>query len=376
MATAALTAQIEAQRISYTKKRHQTAVIKSLGLVGVPYLALITPFGAAVREAALYVAGRNFLPALMFEFLLLVTPITCAFWVSEWLQHRLDMQFGISVQSARSLIADIAKRTLLRTGLWWGAFCIVYGASLLFSADWWLAAGLALGLVTVGYIVIFPALVLPHFIKMSPLSDDELCARIQALCDRAGVKVHRFCQLHMSAQSKRSNLAIAGLGSSRALLITDTALQECSKEELEALVAHELGHVWHHHMEKRAITLACLNIASCWIASHTLSLFDVSLRDMGSFPAVWVALMTANLVGLFLILRIWRRNEFAADDFAFRLMQDTTPFVTGLAKLSEKNLIHVTEENQHRFAHPATEERIRRAKRFMSTSRAAATAAC
>ena len=172
--------------------------------------------------------------------------------------------------------------------------------------------------------------------------------------------------LKISEKFNLSNMAIAGIGKRRALILTDTIVCECSAPELEALLAHELGHVCHHDVEKRAAGLACVSLISCWVATYVLGWFGASLANIDSLPVLCGSLLFSYSIGILVLARLWRDNEFRADEFAFRLIGDTAPFISALKRISEKNLIQVTRKNQHRFAHPATDERIRRAQAFGS----------
>jgi STE24 endopeptidase len=279
------------------------------------------------------------------------------------LRYRLDLKYDLSVQTPKSFLRDLIKGTGLRLGFWIGAFSWICISYWLTREHWWMLCGFISAVSWAFYLCVFPSTVLPLFFKLDPL-DKAIEERICSLAARAGVRLRNVYKINLSAKSRRSNLAVAGLGTRRTLLITDTVIESCSAPELEALVAHELGHIKHRHMEKRVMCLMLLSVCSCWAASQILELMRVSIGQPGSFSSACLAMTFPLVVGLFLIMKLWRKNELTADDFAFRLIGDTGPFVSGLSRLSDRNLVLVTKHNQHSFAHPATDERIRRAKAF------------
>jgi len=157
------------------------------------------------------------------------------------LQHR----YGLSTQRARGWLSDWVKGSLL------GAVFFVLGMEgyyLLLAAfpnDWWwmLAIGLSLVALLLSYVA--PVVLLPIFYRCSPLEDEELVGRIERLARRCGARVSRVCAINLSKRTTAANAALAGMGRTRQVLLGDTMLRQFSHDEVETVVAHELGHHVH-----------------------------------------------------------------------------------------------------------------------------------
>ena len=350
----------------YTRKRQKIAVLKgiSVGLGLFPFMGGVS--ADYIRRAALSIGHNFFTLAVLVEFFIMAAPIFLCLLVADWLQYRINLRYGISVQKPLSAAADMLRRAAIRIGILIAAVLLVYGSYALLNSRWWIGAGVGLGALWMAYIYIFPHIILPLFFKLEPVMESSLLTAIHCLTARAGVSIEHVFNLKISEKFNLSNMAIGGIGKRRMLILTDTILRECSAEELEALLAHELGHVCNHDVEKRAAGLAMLSLISCWIGAITLASLNISLANLDSLPAVCGSLLFPYCFGVLLLARLWRKHEFRADEFAFKLIGDTTPFVSALKRISEKNLIQVTRKNQHRFSHPATQERIRRAQAFCS----------
>jgi STE24 endopeptidase len=350
----------------YTRKRHNIAVLKGIG-VGLGLFPFMEGISADyIRRFALAASHSLFTLAIVVEFVIISAPIFLCLLIADWLQYRINLRYGISVQKPLSAVTDMLRRVALRMGMFTATILLIYGSYELLNSWWWMGAGIGLGALWTTYIYIFPTVILPLFFKLEPVTGGSLRSVIHSLTVRAGVTIEQVFSLKISEKFNLSNMAIGGIGKHRMLILTDTILRDCSPPELEALVAHELGHVRNHDVEKRAAGLAALSLISCWVAALTLRSLHISLGNLDSLPALCGALLIPYCLGVLVLARLWRNNEFRADEFAFRLIGDTAPFVTALKRISEKNLIQVTPKNQHRFSHPATQERIRRAQAFSS----------
>src|SRR5207244_7100188 len=120
---------------------------------------------------------------------------------------------------------------------------------------------------------LLPIVILPLFYKVTPLEDQSLLERLRSLAAGTGLNVEGIYRLHLSAETKKANAALAGLGKSRRVLLGDTLLEQFSPEEIEVVFAHEVGHHVHRHLLKMIVVSVILSIAG-------FGLVDVALRAL------------------------------------------------------------------------------------------------
>jgi STE24 endopeptidase len=198
----------------------------------------------------------------------------------------------------------------------------------------------------VGFTVVlaraFPTLLLPLFYKTTPLDDASLVERLRQLCARVGLPVLGVYRFDLGAETRKANAALAGMGRTRRVLLADTLLAQFTPEEIEGVLAHELGHHRYHHILK----LLGLSAAGCWIAlTLTQQLAPVAvaalglqgLADPAGMPMLALWLMLLNVAGLPLQQGISRAFEWQCDRFAIA-MTDPRAFAAALRRLAVLNL--------------------------------------
>ncbi|MFI5106092.1 MAG: M48 family metalloprotease, partial [Terriglobales bacterium] len=163
---------------------------------------------------------------------------------------RLEHRFNLSNERLSSWIKDEVKGWVL--GLVLATFLaeIVYSLIRTSPPYWWVFAWLIFMALFVFFAQIAPVALFPLFYKFAPLQNDELKERLVRLGERAGTRVRGVYEWKLSEKSKKANAALTGLGSTRRIILADTLLQNYSNDEIEAVLAHELGHHVHGHMLK------------------------------------------------------------------------------------------------------------------------------
>ena len=280
----------------------------------------------------------------------------------------LEHQYHLSNQKVRSWIWDEAKGWLV--GLVIGAILVelVYFTIRFSPERWWLIAWAVFLVLFVIFAQIAPVVLFPLFYKFKPLENDDLKARLVRLSERAGTRVRGVYEWKLSEKSKKANAALTGLGSTRRIILADTLLENYTPDEIEAILAHELGHHVHKHIFKSIVMQAGITLAGFWIAAEVLhyavdhmAMFDGRLDDFANFPLL--ALVSAVLSFLLMpaMNAYSRYNERQADRYAWNSIPGIGPFVTSMNKLAEQNL---AERNPSRFvewffhSHPAISKRI------------------
>ncbi len=257
--------------------------------------------------------------------------------------HHLEHRFGLSTQTFLRWVGRQLKMGAVGLVIF---LLLLEGLYAILRADphtWWLWATLG----WVGFSVVLarvtPTLLVPLFYQCRPLADRALAERLMALVQRAGLSAMDAFAIDFSRETKKANAALVGMGATRRILVTDTMLGAYSHEEIEAVLAHELGHHRHHHITQllgiSAVTsLAGLLAMHWWLPRQLASRGIDGLADVAGFPvlAFWLTLLGVLLMPLQNAFS--RRLERQADRFSLELTRRPQPFISMMRKLGEQNL--------------------------------------
>lgn len=293
----------------------------------------------------------------------------------------LPHRFGLSTQDIRGWLTDLVKSfgvsILLGVPLLVGLYALIR----VFPETWWLWAVIAYTVVGTVLTMLTPVLLLPLFYKLEPLGEayHELVERLLMLADRASATAQGVYTIDMSRRTRAANAALVGMGKTRRILLGDTLIDSFTTDEIESVLAHELGHHVHRDIPLSILFQSCLNLIVFFVGAKTLEWIASSLGIPFVYnPALLPALVLVFSVVGFLTMPIgnafsrWR--ETMADDFALRMTQNPSAFVNAMTRLANQNLAEASPERWIVFllhSHPPLEDRIARAKRFTARSTAA-----
>jgi STE24 endopeptidase len=305
---------------------------------------LLLGWSSVVRDWAYRAAFQNYAFAVLFYVLILMVLAKLLSFGLDYFGYRLEQRYQLSNQRIRAWLWDEAKGFLV--GFVFAAIIaeLLYLTIRHFPEYWWLVAwALFMGLFVV-IAQLAPLVLFPIFYKFEPLDDESLKQRLVQLGEKAGTRVRGIYKWHLSEKSKKANAALTGLGATRRIILADTLLDNYSQDEIEAVLAHELGHHVHWHILKSILVQAGITLAGFWIANFVLHLaierwhmFD-TLSDFANLPML-VLLSTVLSVVLMPVLNAYSRfNERQADRYAFQSIRSTEPFITSMNKLALQNL--------------------------------------
>jgi len=270
-----------------------------LGL-GLLVVLLATGWTSSLRDLAYRAAFQNYNLAVFYYVagLLLIGKIL-GFGLDYYGFH-IEHKFELSNLKVRAWLWDEAKGFVLGVVLAGLAAELLYFIIRQSPELWWLVAWAAFLALFVLMAQLAPVILFPIFYKFEPLQDEDLKARLVRLGERSGTKVRGVYKWKLSEKSKKANAALTGLGSTRRIILADTLLDNYSPEEIEAVLAHELGHQVHKHILKSIAVQAVLTFIVFWAANWTLHfaadrfhLFE-SLSDFANLPLL--ALVSTILV--------------------------------------------------------------------------------
>jgi len=286
----------------------------------------------------------------------------------------LEQRYGLSRQTLSAWLVDHAKGAALSMLLAVAGVLLIYATILHASDWWWLAAGGAFAAVIVCLANLAPVVVLPLFFTFKPLHSESLRERLESLASRAGTRIVGVYEWALGTRTRKANAALAGLGHTRRILVSDTMLEQYSDDEIEVVLAHELGHHVHHDIW-RAIALESLVVVlGFFAADRALSAFGPVLglrgrEDAAGLPLIVAAAAAVSLVLMPIGLALSRRHERRADRFALDLTGNPAAFLTAMRRLGAQNM---AEEHPSRFtqwlfySHPPLEERLAAARAWRS----------
>jgi STE24 endopeptidase len=288
---------------------------------------------------------------------------------SLWSTFRVEARFGFNRTTPALYVGDLAKSLLL--GLLLGA-PLVLGALLLMDRGgkwWWLYAWAGWTVFTVALTWAFPRFIAPLFNKFSPLSDEALKARVEQLLDRCGFASKGVFVMDGSRRSAHGNAYFTGVGRNKRIVFFDTLLERLGVTEVEAVLAHELGHFRLKHVRQRLVLSLAMSLAAfaliAWLAAQPGFYTALGVPVASSHGALLLAMMAAPAFTYFVTpIGAWwsRKHEFEADDFAAK-HSDATALADALVKLYRSNASTLTPDRIHSAfydSHPPALVRIAR----------------
>ncbi len=284
----------------------------------------------------------------------------------------LPHRYGISVMSFKAWLADLGKEFVLGLVLEAAVISLIYALLAFQPAWWWLWVGLVLFFFSVVMANLAPVLIFPLFYKFTPLPDGELKQRLLALAERANTRVRGVFTMQMSRRTTAANAALMGLGNTRRIVIGDTMVDRYTPDEIEVVLAHELGHHVHHDIWKLIISQAVLTFGGLYVANLLLHLvvaqrYYLSLTDPANMPFLFLLMGLFGLVVMPLGNSYSRAIEYQADEYALQATHKVEAFKSAMTRLANQNLAEVeppaiVELLFH--SHPSIRKRLKHADAF------------
>jgi len=286
----------------------------------------------------------------------------------EWYaQFRLEERFGFNTTTQKLWWMDRLKGLLLGIALGYPLLVLVLKLVEWMGSWWWLWAWGALLGFQLLLLVLAPVLILPLFNKFTPLPEGSLRERLLKLAERTRFRARSIQVMDGSKRSRHSNAFFTGFGGFRKIVLFDTLIQQLAELELEAVLAHEIGHFKKKHIPKTLLASAVGSLAGFWLIS-LLAKQDWFYRSFGFEPGSIVpalllfGLLSGVVTFWFSPVAHWwsRRYEYQADAFAAEVMNEPRSLIGALRKLNEKNLSNLTPHPLYSgfyYSHPTLLER-------------------
>ncbi len=327
------------------------------------------------RELEIYLSNYLSNPYAIFLAYLLIIGLVgsiFSFPVSYYSGYYLEHKYNLSNQTFWKWILENLKGLLVSLVIGIPILLTFYFFLNYFGSIWWLPFAIIMFFFSVVLSQIFPIIILPIFYKLTPIQDEILKEKIKLLGQRAGIKVENVYKFNMSKNTKKANAAFTGLGKTKRIILGDTLLDNYSIDEIESVIAHELGHFKKKHIVKNIFIGTASSFITLFVIAllyqNSLSWFGFdSITQVAALPllALWSTLIGIIQSPLGNILS--RKFEYEADEYAVIETKNPFAFVMTLEKLTEQNL---GDKEPHPFvewffySHPSIKNRVSAIEKF------------
>lgn len=289
--------------------------------------------------------------------------------LSWWSEFGIEKRFGFSKMTPTMWVSDLLKNLALSAVLGIPILALILKLAKLAGDAWWLWAWAAIALIQWILSMVGPKLILPIFNKFEPLSDGPTRDRLQALANSAGFKFSGIQVMDGSRRSSHSNAFFTGVGRAKTIVLFDTLLDQLNDAELEATVAHEIGHCKRRHLIKLfAMSMASAGLAlflAQWLSKAEWFLPAFGFEVGAIAPTLLLLILLFGAVGVWINLAgNWfsRRCEYEADAYAATTIGDSAPLIQALLRLYTDNLSNPAPHPVYSlfyYSHPTLWERRR-----------------
>jgi STE24 endopeptidase len=287
----------------------------------------------------------------------------------------VEKQFGLSKVSFFSWLFDWLKGTVIQAAL---LVVVISGMYWLLRSQpdlWWVWAAIGATVLVIILMALVPVMLMPLFYKFDPIPEGELKDRLFALADQIGTHVQGIYVWHLGDKTSKANAAVTGWGRTRRIIISDTLIDSNTIEEIEVVMAHELGHhvrwdVWKMLAVSTVLIFVSFFVIDLALVAWIDSLGLRGISDIAGLPLVLIVGMGVSLIALPISNWLSRKAETAADLYALNLTGMRDEFISAMNKLGDQNL---SQKKPNRIvelifhSHPSIQRRIDNARAWVAT---------
>jgi Zn-dependent protease with chaperone function len=361
----------------YHRLGRRTALISSLSTFVILLGLVLTGASVALRGRSASAIGQH--PSAIVSMYVLVLFGIVELATLPFAYYKgfvLERRYGLSTDTPARWLREHFKAACVSLLIGEAGAIFVYDALRRWPDTWWIAAGFGYTMIMIVMVQAAPVVLLPLFYRFRPLDRNGLRERLTVLARKAGTAVMGVYEWTLSDRTKKANAALTGIGQTRRILVSDTLLAEYSEEEIEVILAHELGHHVHHDIATAILMDGLVTLTIFYAAHRLLDATSPVLRlqspaDPAGIPLL---LLTGSTLALLVrpVLNAWSRaHERRADWFALELTGNPAAFVSAIRRLGQQNL---AEDNPSKlvqaffYSHPPIKERLHAAHRWAATT--------
>ena len=358
--------QTPAEAKTYARTKLLTAILSSilsfLLLLGVVMSGFSGTLAQEVHKRAFHELAALLAFVVVLAVLNAVITLPLNFYSGYVLEHR----YQLSNQTFRQWVVEQLKGFSVGAPIGLVVLFVLYSCIKAFDTMWWLPVGIVFTLLNIVAARLAPILIFPLFYESTPLQNGHLKDRLARIASEEGMRVEGVFSFNLSKNTRKANAVFTGIGRAKRILLGDTLMHNFSNDEIETVLAHEVGHYHYRHLRKAILVGVGTTFVGLFVAAHLHSwsldlLGIIALTDLAGLPllAVWL-----SLYGLFtspIAHLMSRRHEREADAYAVRVTRNGAAFISALRKLATMNL---ADPDPHPlveilfYSHPPTAKRI------------------
>ena len=285
---------------------------------------------------------------------------------------KIEQKFGFNRTTPGVFISDLIKQVALSIILGLPLIWVVLWLMEDVQPFWWLKVWAVWMGFNLFLVWAYPAFIAPLFNKFNPLDDQSLKSRIESLLERCGFTSKGIFVMDGSKRSSHGNAYFSGMGKNKRIVFFDTLIESLNEDEVEAVLAHELGHFKHHHVKKRIVSMAIFSLLGlallAWLLGQETFYTGLGVTTPANHMALLLFMMVSPLFSFFLqpiFSSLSRKHEFEADDYAAK-QSDARTLIQALVKMYRDNASTLTPDNLYSAFHDSHPPAPIRVKQLLS----------
>jgi STE24 endopeptidase len=356
---------------TYNRTKLSVSLLRGILLFAFVLVVVASGLSRSIASLASFASYDKYLAFLIFAAILGFMEIVVSFPLKFYSGFYLEHTYNLSNQTPFHWLWEQTKALLVGIPLIVPILLVFFYCLEEFGNAWWLPVAAVMFVFTTLLVRIAPKLIFPLFYKFTRLEKETLKERINRLCAEAGFHIEGVFSFNMSKNTKKANAGFTGLGRTKRVILGDTLLENFSEDEIETVLAHELGHYRRGHIWKGILISTVVTFAALFITSRlylvSLSLFGFEhADDLAALPLLGLWLGLFGFVTGPIMNMISRKHEYEADQYAVTKSRNPSAFIGALNKFAEMNLADSAPNPVVEFlfhSHPSIEKRIKRAER-------------
>ena len=363
-----ITPEEYSRAINYNISKLKFQIVSSVATVA--FLLLFTLGGLlnSMTKLVTETTDSNIFGAILLSLLFIIVSEIAGMPFSIYSTFFLEAKYGFNKTTIKTFILDLIKRLVLSAILLSIMFSIIVLIIQNFESIWWLYAFVALFIFQLILVFLYPTLIAPLFNKFEPLTDERFKKPIEKLLKKVEFRAKGLFVMNASLRSSHGNAFFTGFGKSKRIVFFDTLLETITPDEMEAILAHELGHSKLGHIKKRLITTILVSFLGFyilgWVFNSNNFFIDHGLTELTIFSKILLfGLIFSSYTFMFRPISSFfsRKREFEADDFSLKYTKGEY-MISGLLKLTKDNASNLTPDplySSYYYSHPPIAERIK-----------------
>ena len=363
-----ITREEYSRAINYNISKLKFQIVSSVATVA--FLLLFTLGGLlnSMTKLVTETTDSNIFGAILLSLLFIIVSEITGMPFSIYSTFFLEAKYGFNKTTIKTFILDLIKRLVLSAILLSIMFSIIVLIIQNFESIWWLYAFVALFIFQLILVFLYPTLIAPLFNKFEPLTDERFKKPIEKLLKKVEFRAKGLFVMNASLRSSHGNAFFTGFGKSKRIVFFDTLLETITPDEMEAILAHELGHSKLGHIKKRLITTILVSFLGFyilgWVFNSNNFFIDHGLTELTIFSKILLfGLIFSSYTFMFRPISSFfsRKREFEADDFSLKYTKGEY-MISGLLKLTKDNASNLTPDplySSYYYSHPPIAERIK-----------------